>query len=121
MSSDAPLTKEGAHVTHIAESYVYESLDEDEAGNPLPGYVGRYPRGNFRLVGRPGATLTDEQVAALGLEDLKDHTDYEARLARAHERGMPITFRRDDNSIGLMISGKEATGNEPAWAQGGDE
>lgn len=91
----------------IAKSYVYRNLDTEDDGTPKPSYVGRSPRGNFVRVGKPGQAFTDEQVADLGLDDLEDHTDYDALLAVAIEAGAPVTFRREDGSIGVKVKGKE--------------
>lgn len=87
---------------HIAEESVYRNLGDG------PGYVGRSPQGTFVRVGRKGQAFTDEEVEALGLEDLKDHTDYDAILAAADEAGAPVTARREDGSIGVKIKGKWA-------------
>ena len=105
---------------HTAKSYVYRNLDEDDHGNPKPGYVGRSPKGNYVLAARPGQTLTDEQVDELGLEDLEDHTDYKAVLEVADKKGAPITAKRQDGSVGLKVKGKWATGDEEAWNSGGE-
>ncbi len=64
---------------HTAASYVYRVQEGfADAGK---GYVGRCPQQAFpgqgvELIGRRGATMTDEEVKALGLSDLDDHTDY---------------------------------------------
>lgn len=87
---------------HIAEESVYRNLETGA------GYVGRSPQGNCERIGVRGQSFTDEQVAELGLDDLKDHTGYDVLLAAADEAGAPVTFRRDDGSIGVKIKGKEA-------------
>ena len=97
-------------MTHIAKGYVYRNLDEDENGDPKPGYVGRSPRGNFVLVARPGNTLSDDEVAALGLDDLEDHTDYDKVIDAANKKGAPVTARHPDSGEVLMkVKGKWAT------------
>lgn len=54
----------------VAESYVYQNPDGS-------GYVGRSPQaGGAKIIAYRGDQLADEVVAALGLEDLADHTDY---------------------------------------------
>jgi len=79
-------------LSHVAESYVYQKDDGS-------GYVGRSLVGNGVLVGRRGFVFSDEDVAAWGLEDLKDHTDYDAVLAEAKAKGAPITVKAKDGSI----------------------
>lgn len=87
-------------MSHVAESYVYRSTDGG------PSYVGRSPRGSFVLVARRGQTLTDEQVEELGLEDLKDHTDYEAVLNAAAEAGAPMTMLNEAGAV-IVVGGSE--------------
>ena len=68
-----------------AESYVYES----RTGGP--GYVGRHPRGDMKLVARPGQEVDAETMARLGLTDLEDHTDYDTIGVEAREAGAAVT------------------------------
>ncbi len=79
-------------MSHVAESYVYQKDDGS-------GYVGRSLVGNGVLVGRRGSVFSDEDVAAWGLEDLKDHTDYDETLAAAKARNAPITVLDKDGSV----------------------
>ena len=72
-------------MSHVAESYVYRN---EETGK---GYVGRDVIGAATLIARPGTVLSDDEVAALGLEDLRDHTDYDAVYARAVAKGALVT------------------------------
>lgn len=56
----------------IAESFVYKLPDGK-------GHVGRkLPKGveYAELICKPGGKMTDKQVAALGLKDLKDRNRY---------------------------------------------
>lgn len=79
-----------------AEGNVYRNIDTGQ------GYVGRSPRGTCELVARKGQELTEEQVQELGLTDLADHTDYDAVMAEAAEKGAHITVR--DEATGAIMS-----------------
>lgn len=84
---------------HTAKGTVYR---DTETGR---GYVGRHPTGSMQVVAKRGAVLTDEQVAALGLDDLDDHTDYGAIMAKAVEDGAYVTVRTADGVVASV----------PAW------
>ncbi len=89
-------------MSHIAESYVYQKDDGS-------GYVGRSFEGNGVLIGRRGAVFSDEDVSALGLSDLIDHTDYEAGLAEAKAKGAPITVRDEATGSIISVGGPDAS------------
>lgn len=106
-------------MTHIAKGSVWEVYDAQ--GRVSHGYVGRSVEGNARRIARRGDVVADEVVEALGLDDLEDHTDYDAILEAAKANGAPVTARREDGSVGVKVGNKWATGDEEAWNSGGSE
>ncbi len=84
-----------------AESYVYGR--DNGNGSFSDGYVGRHPVGSLTKIANPGDEVPDEVVAELGLEDLADHTDYDAILAKAKADGAPITYRDKDGQVKAKV------------------
>ena len=82
-------------MSHTAADTVWRGPDGD-------GYVGRRPPAGYTTIATKGQTLDDETVAELGLEDLEDHTDYDAIIATATKAGAPITVR--DEKTGRIKS-----------------
>lgn len=87
-------------MTVYATTYVYRNPDGS-------GYCGRSPQSGATLAARPGDVVDDATIAALGLNDLDDHTDYAAIYAAAVDAGAPITVPDKDGTT--VIKAVKAT------------